>query len=158
LASVSALKGCTRARAIAACRFVDTIKPAAATRTTLATARATTVVVAVDDVSAAIPLLIRAFFDLAFLEMVFVLAVGEVVGDVVGLVVGDVVGGVVTLAVGEVVGDVVGLVVGDVVGGVVGLAVGEVGLAVGDVVQCSGHNPGQCGAATVLAHKSATMP
>jgi len=146
LASVLALKGCTRARAIAACRFFDRITPAA-TRTTVAADRATRVVVAVDDVSAAIALFfpffsalggvagLSAFTDLAF-DLAFLGVTGDAVGDSVGDVVGLVVGDVVGLVVGDVVGDVVGLVVGDAVGLVVGDVVGDaVGDCVGDVVQ-----------------------
>jgi hypothetical protein len=157
LASVSVLKGCTRALATAACRFFDTITPAT-TRTTVAADRATRVVVAVDDVSAAIALFFPFFsalggvvglsaftdlaFDLAFLGVTGD-AVGDSVGDVVGLAVGDVVGDAVGdcvgLGVGDVVGDAVGDLVGDAVGLVVGLVVGDVvgdvvGLVVGDVV------------------------
>jgi hypothetical protein len=72
VASLSALKGCTRERAIATCPFLiaTTTTTAAATRTTqVAATSATTVVVTVDDLSAggvadAIALTARLFFVL----------------------------------------------------------------------------------------------
>jgi hypothetical protein len=147
VASVSALKGCTRERAIATCRFLLTTT---ATRTTqIAATRATTFVVTVDDASGgdAIALTARlCFFSFFFAEAVGDCGddVGDDVGDCVGLMVGDKVGLLVGIVVGDCVGllvglevgdDVVGLVVGDCVGLLVGLEVGDVvGLVVGDCV------------------------